>query len=87
MRFFPKIWKGQLPAVEGLAFEEYVVLLKGDLRLPDDSLQASGIESPEFDFDGTDAEGQEWLMELFASKVIRKKGGEHLNLSELNRWF
>src|SRR5580700_10891439 len=37
--------------------------------------------------DGTDAEGQEWLMELFASKVIRKKGGEHLNLSELNRWF
>jgi len=29
----------------------------------------------------------EWLMKFFASKVIRKKGGEHLNLSDLNRWF
>jgi len=74
-------------AAKGLAFEEYLILLKGDLRLPANSLQGSGIELPEFEFDGTDAEGQEWLMELFASKVIRKKGGEHLNLSELNRWF
>jgi hypothetical protein len=47
----------------------------------------SGLALPEFEFDGTDAEGQEWLMELFASKVIRKKGGGHLNPSELNRWF
>jgi hypothetical protein len=74
-------------AAKWLAFEEYLVLLKGDLRAPADALGASGVELPEFEFDGTDAEGQEWLMELFASKVIRKKGGEHLNLSELNRWF
>jgi hypothetical protein len=74
-------------AARGLAYEEYLVLLKGDLRMPADALPGSGIESPEFEFDGTDAEGQEWLMELHASKVIRKKGGEDLNLSELNRWF
>jgi hypothetical protein len=74
-------------AAKGLAFEEYLVLLKGDLRRPDKSVGESGFPAPEFEFDGTDAEGQEWLMELFASKVIRKKGGEHLNLSELNRWF
>ena len=74
-------------AAKGLAYEEYLVLLKGDLRTPVESMGESGFQSAEFEFDGTDAEGQEWLMELFASKVIRKKGGEHLNLSELNRWF
>lgn len=74
-------------AAKGLAFEEYLVLLKGDLRIPSELAADTGGQSPEFELDGTDAEGQEWLMELFASKVIRKKGGEHLNLSELNRWF
>jgi RteC protein len=74
-------------AARGLAFEEYLVLLKGDLRIPAELSTESHFPLPEFEFDGTDAEGQEWLMELFASKVIRKKGGEHLNLSELNRWF
>jgi len=74
-------------AAKGLAYEEYLVLLKGDLRTPIESTGESGFQLMEFEFDGTDAEGQEWLMELFASKVIRKKGGEHLNLSELNRWF
>ena len=50
---------------------------------------ATELESdwPDFGFDVTDAEGQDWLMELFASKVIRKPGGDHANLSELNRWF
>jgi len=74
-------------AARGLAFEEYLVLLKGDLRTPADSMGESGYQEAEFEFDGTDAEGQEWLMELHASKVIRKRGGEHLNVSELNRWF
>lgn len=41
----------------------------------------------EYVFDGTDAEAQEWLMELYASKLIKKKNGEHLNVSDLNRWF
>ncbi len=74
-------------AARGLAFEEYLVLLKGDLRTAEESAEESRYQLAEFEFDGTDAEGQEWLMELFASKLIRKKGGEQLNLSELNRWF
>jgi RteC protein len=74
-------------AAKGLAFEEYLVLLKGELRtLPDDGARLA-VTSVPYEFDGTDAEGQEWLMELFASKVIRSRGGDHLNLSELNRWF
>jgi hypothetical protein len=76
-----------LEAAKGLAFEEYLVCLKGDLRMPAGASVGAENGPPAFEFDGTDAEGQEWLMELFASKVIRRRGGDHLNLSEMNRWF
>jgi hypothetical protein len=74
-------------AAQGLAYEEYMAYLQAELRIAADQPGDLGPETPAFEFEGTDAEGQEWLMELFASKLIRKKGGEHLNLSELNRWF
>jgi hypothetical protein len=72
-------------AAQGLACEEYLEFLQEEGRMGADP--GDGPEIPAYEFDGSDAEGQEWLMELFASKVIRKKGGEHLNLSEMNRWF
>jgi hypothetical protein len=72
-------------AAQGLAYEEYLKFLQEEARMEADP--GDGLEIPAYDFDGSDAEGQEWLMELFASKLIKKKGGEHLNLSEMNRWF
>jgi RteC protein len=72
-------------AAQGLACEEYLEFLKEEGRMGADP--GDGLDIPVYEFEGSDAEGQEWLMELFASKVIRKKGGEHLNLSEMNRWF
>jgi RteC protein len=64
-------------SARGLAYEAFL----GYLREPVLDQEA------QYEFGGTDAEAREWLMELYANKVIRKKGGGHLNLSEYNRWY